>query len=179
MGRATSKGLIMRGAASLVVLALLAITLQAVVFSGASLTDADTTSGSFTAGSVSHQNPAAGGFALSAAPLIAGGSKSQDLTITGGPDVPATYILANLGVTDEPAAAAFSTVLRLRIQPLPAGADLYNNIAANFVSADLGVIAPGVSRTYRFTLTYPAASANRSLMGAAMTMQLEFVGVSL
>lgn len=168
-----------RGFASLVVLALLAVTLQALVFSGANFSDTDSASASFTAGSVSHDNPAAGSFVLKADPIWGGGSKTETLRITGGPDVPATYVLTCTEITDNPTSAAFSTVLQLHIRDVTNGVDLHYDVAANFVSANLGVIAPGEFRDYEFTLTYPAASANRSLMGASMTMDLEFVGVSL
>ena len=42
----------------------------------------------------------------------------------------------------------------------------------------LGSIAPGATRTYRFSLLYPAASANTALEGATMALRLTFTGVA-
>jgi hypothetical protein len=165
----------------LAVLALLAVTLQSLVFSGASFSDVDSTSASFTAGSVSHSILPSGTFALNADPIRAGGTKTAVLTITGGPDVAASYTLSRIGLVDVPASAAFSNVLRLTVDDVTGGApgsNLYDGVAGGFGSVTLGVIANGQSRQYLFTLRYPAAQATRALMGASMTMELEFVGVS-
>jgi hypothetical protein len=174
-------GLVVRGFLTLTVLTLLAVTLDSLVFSGANFSKGEAdTSASFIAGSVSHTaTTVVQGFALNADPIVAGLPKTQTLTINGGPDVPAQYFLTCIGITDDPNAAAFSQVLQLQIHDVTAGTDLHNGIAADFVSANLGVIAPGETRDYDFTLTYPAASADRALMGASMTMDLEIVGVSL
>lgn len=171
--------LLARGLVSLVVLALLAVTLQSLVLSGASFSDVDaTTSASLLAGSVSHTN-SAGTMLLSADYLRPGLSSSGTLTITGGPDVPATYTLTCVSLSDAPASPGLSATLQLRIDDVTGGAVLYRGAANGFTSTTLGVIADAQSRQYTFTLTYPTAAADRALMGATMAMQFEFVGVSL
>jgi hypothetical protein len=164
---------------SLVVLALLAVSLQSLVFSGASFTGTDQASASFTSGSVSHLNDMAGAFVLDAPHLRPGASHQGTLTITGGPDVPAVYTLTRLSLADVPSSPALSDVLDLTIEDLTAGTTVYAGAASGFTSASLGIIMPGSARQFRFTLAYPTAVADRALLGATTTIELEFAGVSL
>jgi len=168
-----------RGLASLAVLTLLAVTLHSLVFSGANFSGDDSTSASFTAGSVSLDNPAENDFILRAEPIRAGGTKQTTLTIGGGPDVPASYTLVLKSLTDSQTTPTLGSVLQLQIDDVTVGMNVYQGPAAGFVSADLGVLGDGDTKNLQFTLTYPAAQADRALMGASMEMRLEFIGVSL
>ncbi len=166
---------------SLAVLALLAWTLQSLVFSGANFSGSEASAGhTFTAGSVSHTNSHAGAFIIDVEPFRPGAVRTQTVTITGGPDVPATYTVSRLSVVDEPASPALSSVLQLRIEDVTGAAQtLYEGALADFTVANLGVLADGDQRVLQFTLTYPAAAATRELQGASTLVELEFVGVSL
>jgi hypothetical protein len=170
-----------RALLSLVVLALLAWTLQSLVLSGASFSASELSAGhTITAGSVSHTNSHAGAFIIDVEPFRPGGVRTQTVTITGGPDVPATYTISRLSVVDDPVAPALSSVLELRIEDVTGAAQtLYDGLLAGFTVANLGVLAEGDERLVRFTLTYPTAGAVRELQGASTTIQLELVGVSL
>jgi spore coat-associated protein N len=166
---------------SLLVLALLALTLQSVVFSGASFVAGSANPGNaFTAGSLSHVNSRAGTFVLDATRIRPGQSKSGTLTIAGGGSVTGAYTISKANVVDTPALPGLSNTLTLRIRDVTgAPATLYNNgTVAAFTSVPAGSIAPGVHRTYEFTLTYPLASANSALQGDSMVLTLQFTGVS-
>jgi hypothetical protein len=165
---------------SLVVLALLAVALQSLVFSDASFTAGSANPANvFTAGSLSHTNSKAGQIVLDASYLRPGLSKNGSLTITGSGTLTGVYALSKAGLVDTPASPGLSNTLTLLIQDVTSGTTtLYSGTAAAFTSRPLGSIAPGVSRTYRFTLTYPAASANAALQGATMALRLQFAGVT-
>ncbi|MBN2204257.1 MAG: hypothetical protein JW767_04465 [Thermoleophilia bacterium] len=174
-------GLARRALLSLVVLALLAWTLQSLVLSGANFAGNDVSAGhTFTAGSVSHTNSHAGAFIIDVEPFRPGAVRTQAVTLTGGPDVPAAYTVSRLSVVDEPASPSLSSVLQLRIEDVTGATQvLYEGALADFTVANLGVLADGDQRVLQFTLTYPAASATRELQGASTLVEFEFVGVSL
>jgi len=74
---------------------------------------------------------------------------------------------------------ALSAALDLKIEDITGAAiTLYQGTPAAFSSRSLGSIAPAATRTYRFTLTFPAANANSALQGATMLLRLEFMGVT-
>ncbi len=132
----------------------------------------------FTAGSLSHSNTANGGVVLDASSLHPGQSKLGSLTLTGGGTLSGAYTLTNAGIVDTPASPGLSNTLALKIEDITGTATtLFSGTAASFTSAALGTIAPGATRTYRFTITYPAAGANSALQGDGMTMNLQFAGV--
>lgn len=170
--------------ATLLVLALLAVTLQSAVYSGASFLSSTSDLGHVVvAGSVSHTNDRTGVAILSAANLYPGASRWGEVTLTGGEDVPAGYSVVNLGATDTPDTPGLAAVLRLRIADVtgapPTPPVLYDGALGAFGTVGLATIAPTESRAFRFTLSWPATAADPALQGAGTTVQLQFVGVSL
>jgi len=165
---------------TLLVLALLAVVLQSLVFSGASFTDTKGNPGNaFTAGTLTHVNSKSGAFVVNAADLRPGQSSQGTLTITGGGDVAGAYTLSKESVSDVPASPGLSSTLTLLIEDTTGTATtLFNGTVAAFTTVSLGSIAPGVTRQYRFTLTFPAASASPGLQGASMSLGLLFKGVT-
>jgi len=164
---------------SLVVLALLAVALQSLVFSNASFVSGSANPGnSFTAGSLSHTNSRADQVVLDASYLRPGLSKNGSLTITGGGSLTGVYTLTKASLTDTSSSLALSNTLTLTIQDVTSTTTLYRGTVAAFTSCSLGSIAAGDVRTYRFTLLYPAASANSALDGATMALGLTFTGVT-
>jgi spore coat-associated protein N len=163
---------------TLAVLALLAVTLQTLVFSGADFTSLSSNpSQSFTAGTVSHINDRENQAILTATNLRPGASSAPGLvTITGGEDVPAAYSVVKGTVTP---ATGLAQVLYLRIEDAAGGPALFDNALSAFGTVGLAMIAPGDSKTYRFTLYWPVGTADPALQGASITVPLEFVGVSL
>jgi hypothetical protein len=165
---------------SLVVLALLAVALQSLVFSSASYVSGSSNPGSvFTAGSLSHTNSMAGAVVLDAAYLRPGLSKNGSLTITGGGSLTGVYTLSRASLVDTPSSPGLSNTLTLTIQDVTSGTTtLYSGTVAAFTSCSLGSIPTGAARTYRFTLLYPAGSADSALDGATMALRLTFTGVT-
>lgn len=165
---------------TLLALALLAVTLQSIVFSGASFTATKGNPGNaFTAGSLTHVNSQSGTFVIDAAGLRPGQSSQGTLTITGGGTVAGTYTLSKASVVDTPASPGLSSALTFLIEDTTGtAATLFSGTVAAFTSVSLGSIAPGAVRQYRFTLTFPTASAVPGLQGASTTLQVQFKGVT-
>ena len=164
---------------SLVVLALLGVALQSLAFSGASFTAGSAnTANVFTAGSLSHTNSEADQVVLNAIGIRPGQTRTGTLTIKGGGTLTGTYTLTNSGLVDTPAGPGLSHALTLRVQDVTSGSTLFNGVAASFSSATLGTIAPDVTKTFRFSLTFPAASADPALQGSSMSMTLKFMGIA-
>ena len=165
---------------TLVVLALLAVALQSLVFSGASFTSSSGNPGNvFTAGTFGHTNSKDGVLVIDATGIWPGASKTGTLTITGTGNVSGAYTITKAGVVDAPASPGLSNALTLRIENITgAPQTLSNTTVAGFTTVSLGTIAPGASRQYRFTLTYPTAAADTALQGASMTLRLQFTGVT-
>ena len=172
---------IWRGLLSLVVLAVLACTLQAVVFSGASFTASSVNPATvFTAGILSHTNDQDGQVVIAASGLMPGVSNTGSLRLTDGGNVPGRFTLSASGLTDTPDAPRLSDALTLTVEDVTGTAtNLYQGSVSAFSAVDLGTIAPGAARSYRFTLAYPAGTADAALQGAAMTLGLRITGVSL
>ena len=168
---------------TLLVLALLAVALQSLVFSGASFTVTKGNPGNaFTAGTITHVNSKSGAFVINAADLRPGQSSHGTLTITGGGDFSAGYTISKVSLTDTPASPALSAALTLTIDDMTTGAAVpeWSGAASTFSSVTIDTIAPGAgaTRTYRFTLTFPTASAAPGLQGASMSLGLLFKGVT-
>jgi spore coat-associated protein N len=166
---------------SLVVLALLAVVLQSVVFSGASFTSSGTDSSNvFTAGTLSHTNSKNGQVVLSADGLCPGQtSTTGSLTITGSGNLSGTYTISKANVVDTPASPGLSNALNIIIEDTTGTpATLYNGPISGFTSLSLGTIAPGQTRSYRFSLSFPIANADSSLQGASMTLTVQFEGIT-
>jgi spore coat-associated protein N len=172
------QGKMARAFVTLVVLALLAVTLQTIVFSGANFSAVSRNpSQSFTAGTVSHINDKSGQAILTATNLRPGASSAPGLvTITGGEDVPAAYSVVKGTVAP---ATGLAQVLYLRIEDTAGGSALFDNALGTFGTVGLATIAPGESKTYKFTLYWPVGGADPALQGESITIPLEFVGVSL
>ena len=169
-----------RSLLSLVVLALLAFTLHAIVFSGASFTAGSVNPGAlFVTGSLAHTNDQGGAFAIDAAGLVPGASKSGAMTLHGSGTLAAQFTLESSNLEDTPASPPLSSVLTLTIEDVTGTpATLYQGTVAGFSSADLGAIAPGADRTYRLTLEYPAGPNRAELQGASMALDLAVTGVT-
>ncbi len=78
-----------------------------------------------------------------------------------------------------PATPALSGALDLTIEDTTgAPVTLYDGAVADLGEEDLGVIAPGQTRSYRVTLEYPDGPNISSLQGATMTLVLQVSGVT-
>jgi len=165
---------------SLLALGLLAVALQSVAFSSAAYTAGSANPANvFVAGTLSHTNSAEGQVLLDASLLQPGESRSATVDITGAGTVTGVYTIGRVSLVDTPAAPAVSEALALRVEDVTGAAvTLYDGAASDFTTVAAGSIAPGETRTYRLTVTYPAASADPALQGASMALRLQVTGVT-
>jgi hypothetical protein len=172
---------IWRGTLSLLVLAVLAFTLNALVFSGASFTAGSADAANvFTAGTLSNSNDQSGQVMLDASGLAPGRSSVGTMNVTNAGTVAGAFTLNPTGLANTPASPALSDTLVLKVEDVTGTATtLYQGSATAFATTALGTIAPGATRSYRLTLSYPAGTDVAALQGATMTMALQVTGVSL
>ncbi len=161
---------------TLLTLGLLAVSLKFVAFSGASFVDTSTNPrNAFAAGNLRHTNSRSGELILNASALRPGQSRSETVTLSGGGDLTGAYTISRSSLDDP---SGLAGVLILRIDNVSAGTTLFNGTSANLSTVPAGTIGPQESRTYRFTLSYPVGSATSQQQGAALSMTIQFTGVT-
>jgi hypothetical protein len=169
---------------TLVVLAVLAFTLQSLRTSGASYAAGSVNPANvFVAGSLLHVNDQNGQVMIVATGLAPGDSRPGTMTLRGTGTVTGLFTLKASSLVDVPASPALSGTLDLTVEDVTGTpATLFDDTVADFVSAadppDLGSIAPGESRKYRITLSYPDGTNDSALQGATMTLVMQVSGVS-
>lgn len=168
------------GLLGLCVAALLAFTLHSLRLSDASFAAASANdSNVFIAGTFGHVNSRNGQVMLQATGMEPGDSSVGTMTLTGTGSLAGAYTLTPVSLTDVPATPALSGTLSLTIEDTTgAPVTLFDDVAANLGEEDLGVIAPGQTRSYRFTLEYPEGPNISALQGATMTLRLQVSGVT-
>jgi len=165
--------------AALWVAAVLVLT-NTVVFSSASFTSNSTNPGNaFGSGTLVLLNSGDGELIVGAAALYPGQSQEATLTLTNAGTVPGDVSVAGADLSDVPASPALSAVLTLTFEDVASGALLWSGPVDSLSAAALGTLAPGESREYRLTLTYPAVATDPALQGAQTSLTLRFSGVSL
>ena len=137
--------------------ALLGFTLHSLRLSDASFAAASANdSNVFIAGTFGHVNNRDGQVMLQATGMEPGDSSVGTMTLTGTGTLAGAYTLAPVSLTDVPATQALSGTLDLTVEDTTgAPVILYDGVVANLGEEELGVIAPGQTRSYRFTLEYP------------------------
>lgn len=168
------------GLLGLCVAALLAFTLHSLRLSDASFAAASANdSNVFIAGTFGHVNSRDGQVMLQAAGMEPGDASVGTMTLTGTGTLAGEYTLAPASLTDVPVAPPLSGTLSLTIEDTTgAPVTLYDGVVANLGEEDLGVIAPGQTRSYRLTLEYPDGPNISALQGATMTLVLQVSGVT-
>jgi hypothetical protein len=168
------------GLLALCVAALLAFTLHSLRLSDASFTAASANdSNVFIAGTFGHANNRNGQVMVTATGLEPGDSASGTMTLTGTGSLAGAYTLTPASLTDVPATAALSGTLDLLIEDTTGAPEtVFDDTVADLDEADLGVIAPGETRSYRFTIAYPEGPNIAALQGATMTLVVQVSGVT-
>jgi hypothetical protein len=143
--------------------------------SGASFISRSSNPGSrFSAGVVTLTNSKGGTAVINAAGLLPGGSTTGSLTITVQGNFSAAVTLTGTG--DQ---SALSQVLTLKIENTTGTAQtLWSGKMSDFASLSLGTYTTGTTKSYRFTVTFPAANASSGLQNATTSMTLNFTGVA-
>jgi hypothetical protein len=165
---------------TLVTLALLLVVLRLTAFSGATFNWRSVNpTNRVAAGTLTFTNSADGTAIISASDLRPGQSQVGTATLTATGDQVGAYTLGHTTLTDLPFGTQLSSALTLKIEDITGTpAALYNGTMASFTSVSLGSWSPAAQRTYRFTVTFPTASATPSLQGAGSTLTLRFSTVS-
>jgi hypothetical protein len=168
------------GLLALCVAALLAYTLHSLRLSDASFAASSANdSNVFVAGTFGHVNNRNGQVMLQATGMEPGESSAGTMTLTGTGTLAGDYTLAPASLTDVPVTPALSGTLNLTIEDTTgAPVTLYDDVVAGLGEEDLGVIAPGETRSYRLTLEYPDGPNISALQGATMTLVLQVSGVT-
>lgn len=127
----------------------------------------------FSAGSLILSNSHEGAIVVNAQDLMPGTSRSGSLTISQSGDYSAAMTLSGLGD-----GSALSQALTLRIVDSGSGITLWNGAMSSLTSLSLGTFTPAMSKTYQFTVSFPAANATAGLQDSSAQMTLRFTGVA-
>src|SRR5439155_13355688 len=117
-----------------------------------------------------------GGAILSAGNLQPGDATSGTVTIANSGTAVGTFTLSSVGVTDVPGrrGGLLSRVLSLNVVDVtnPAAPVMsYTGPLWSMPPRSLGVLAPGLARTYRFTVALPATGPDLdAVQGGAVTV---------
>lgn len=143
--------------------------------SGASFQSTSANSGNLIkAGVISITSTRSGSAVLSVTGLAPGKSVYDSVTVTNSGDLPYTLSLKSSSLVDTPASPALSAKVGLKIENTTAGTTVFDGKLGDFATADLGSMAVGASRTYKFTVSLAdgGLGAENSYQGARSTLDL-------
>lgn len=159
----------------LAALALVALTLGSAMFSGASFTSKSANKASLAAGSVQLSSSKANQAIVSATGMEPGVSREGTIVIGNQGDVAGTVTLKASGLTG----TTLAGVIDLKVDDITSGTtQKWSGKLGSFSSLALGSFAASTSRSYRFTLSWPAASDSASLQGTSTALTFEWSGSS-
>ncbi len=159
----------------LAALALLALALGTAMFSGAKFTSRSANTASLVAGSVQLSSSLPNQAIVAAAGMKPGLSREGTIKIGNEGDVPGTVTLKASGLSG----AALAAVIDLKVDDVTSGTtQKWSGKLGSFTSLSLGSFAPEAKRTYRFTLSWPAASSEASLQGLSTSLTFQWDGAS-
>jgi spore coat-associated protein N len=160
-------------------LAVLMLAALLAVASGASFTSSSANpANTFTAGNLSHANDKDGSAILTAAKMKPGDTQSGTVTITNDGDLDGVFSLSTSGLSDTPAAPAFSDKLDLVITDQTTSTEVYDGkLGAVPAGVALGTFAPGDAHTYEFVVTFPdgGPGADNAYKGASTSIDFDWV----
>jgi hypothetical protein len=105
-----------------------------------------------------------------------GDSRQGTISIGNQGDVAGTVTLSASGLTG----AALAAVIDLKVEDTTGGGSVqkWSGKLGAFSSVSLGAFAAGATRSYRITLSWPAASNEASLQAASTSLTFQWSGVS-
>jgi hypothetical protein len=167
------------GLLALCVLALLTITLHSLRMSDATFAAASSNPGNvFVAGTLAHGNNRDGQVMITATGMEPGDSTSGTMTLTGAGNLTGVYTLTPSSLVNTPSSPALSDTLDLTIEDTDTGDILFDDSVGEFTEADLGELAPYVTRSFLLTVEYPDGPNDGGVQGATMTLVLRVTGES-
>jgi hypothetical protein len=135
-------------------------------------------------GTLSMSNSREGAAIVTAAGMAPGDSRAGDVTISNTGDLTGTFTLSqsNLGDTPGPAGGTLSSALDLLVQDVTnpaAPATVYAGKLGAMGPRALGDWAPGTSRTYRFTVTFPDGGAgDNAYQASAVSVRYDWTATA-
>jgi hypothetical protein len=153
-------------------LALVSLALGSVIFSGATFTSKSANSASLAAASIQLSSSAPNQAIVAAAGMRPGDSRQGTISIGNQGSAPGTVTLKASGLTG----TALAAVIELKVEDTTAGGSTqkWSGKLASFGSVGLGSFAAGSSRSYRITLSWPAAASEASLQGASTSLAFQW-----
>jgi hypothetical protein len=160
----------------LAALAVLALALGSALFSGATFNSKSANSASLAAASVRLSSSAPNQAIVAAAGMRPGDSRQGTIVIGNEGTAAAVVSLRASGRSG----AALAGAIDLEIEDATGGGPIpkWSGKLGSFDSLALGGFPAGTSRTYRFTLSWPAAAAEASLQGTSTTLTFRWSGSS-
>jgi spore coat-associated protein N len=155
-------------------LALVSLALGSAIFSGATFTSKSANSASLAAASIQLSSSAPNQAIVAASGMRPGDSRQGTISIGNKGTAPGTVILKAAGLTG----TALAAVIDLRVEETTGGGStqLWSGKLGSFDSVDPGLFAAGVTRNFRLTLSWPAASNQASLQGASASLAFQWSG---
>jgi spore coat-associated protein N len=158
------------------------------VGSGANFTSSSANAGNLvTAGTLKVSGPS--GAILNVTKIRPGETQTGEATVSNTGDTAGAFTLSMAGLSDTPGTAGgpnLSGKVTLKVEELTgpggspvAGAPVYNGLLNAFSSAGIGTWNGGVSKTYRFTITFPngTAAVDNPYQGAQSSMTFNWDAV--
>jgi hypothetical protein len=149
-------------------LALVSLALGSAMFSGAAFTSKSANSASLAAASIQLSSSAPNQAIVAAAGMRPGDSRQGTITIGNQGSAAGNLSLKATGLTG----SALAAVIDFKLEDTTGGGSTlkWSGKLGSFSSVALGSFAAGTSRTYRFTLSWPAASEEAALQGATTSL---------
>ena len=160
---------------ALTALALVSLALGSAMFSGASFTSKSANSASLAAGSIQLSSSQPNQAIVAASEMKPGDSRQGTISIGNQGDA-GTVTLSASGLTG----AALAAVIDLTVEDTTGGGSVqkWSGKLGSFSSVSLGAFAAGATRSYRLTLSWPAASNEASLQAASTALTFKWSGSS-
>jgi spore coat-associated protein N len=160
----------------LAALALVSLGLGSAIFSGATFTSTSANSASLAAASIQLGSSAPNQAIVAAAGMRPGDSRQGTISIANLGTAAGAVTLRGTGLTG----AALAAVIDLEVDDTTGGGSVqkWSGKLGSFASVGLGSFAAGSTRTYRITLSWPAASSEASLQGASTSLTFQWSGSS-
>ncbi|HEX5713443.1 MAG TPA: hypothetical protein VFX85_09045 [Solirubrobacterales bacterium] len=154
-------------------LALASLALGTTLFSGARFAAKSANSASLVAGSIQLSSSAANQAVVAASGMKPGESRQGTIAIGNKGTAPGNVTLSASGLTG----TALAAVIDFKLEDVTSGASQkWSGKLGSFSSVDLGSFAAGATKSYRFTLSWPAASTEASLQGASASLTFRWTG---
>jgi hypothetical protein len=157
-------------------LALVSLALGSALFSGATFSSKSASSASLAAASVQLSSSSPNQAIVAAAGMRPGEDRQGTIAVGNDGTAPASVTLRASGLTGVALAAAID----LELEEANGGGwtQRWSGKLGSFHSVALGSLAPGASRNYRFTLSWPPSADEASLQGASTALAFQWSGSS-